>query len=262
MSPMLASNLTTPMPHFKVPAFEGPIDLLLHLIRANQVDISDIPIAEITQQYLAMMELFEALDLQVAGEYVLLAATLIEIKSRMLLPVQAQIIGDDPDEDPRAELVARLREYQAYQASVETFREWEEIRRSIFFRGAAAEVDDYILPIQEGEATPIQLFHAIHRMLAEAGVDEKPVTAVTSRRRLSLRFKMAEILRKVISAGTAGLEFERLFSLPCTRYEIVLSFLAILELLRLVRVRIKQAGVFGSIMLYELPQVAVVSVRQ
>jgi segregation and condensation protein A len=262
MSSLLASNLTTPMPHFKVPAFEGPIDLLLHLIRANQVDISDIPIAEITQQYLAMMELFEALDLQVAGEYVLLAATLIEIKSRMLLPVQQQSVGDDPEEDPRAELVARLREYEAYQASVETFREWEEIRRSLYFRGAATEVDDYILPVQEGEATPIQLFHAIHRMLAEAGVDEKPITAVSSRRRVSLRFKMAEILRKVNAAGNAGLEFERLFSLPCARYEIVLSFLAILELLRLVRVRIKQVGVFGSILLYGLPPAATASAPQ
>lgn len=262
MSFTLSSNLSTPMPHFKVPAFEGPIDLLLHLIRANQVDISDIPIAEITQQYLAMMELFEALDLQVAGEYVLMAATLIEIKSRMLLPIQPPPAGDDSDEDPRAELVARLREYQAYQASVETFREWEEIRRSIFFRGAATDVDDYILPIQEGEATPLQLYHAIHRMLAEAGVDEKPVTAVTSRRRLSLRFKMAEILRKVNASGTSGLEFERLFTLPCPRYEIVLAFLAILELLRLARVRIKQSGVYGAILIYELPQVAVVSVRQ
>jgi chromatin segregation and condensation protein Rec8/ScpA/Scc1 (kleisin family) len=113
--------------------------------------------------------------------------------------------------------------------------------------------DDYILPIQEGEASPIQLFHAIQRMLAEAGVDEKPVTAVTSRRRLSLRFKMAEILRKVNSAGAAGAAFENLFTLPCPRHEIVLAFLAILELLRLARIRIKQAGVFGVITIYGLP---------
>src|ERR1700704_2656386 len=140
-------NLTTPMPHFKTPAFEGPLDLLLHLIRANQVDISDIPIAEITHQYLAMMDLFEELDLQVAGEYVLLAATLIEIKSRMLLPHPPPQPGDEPEEDPRAELVARLREYEQYQGTLETLRSWEEMRRSLFFRGAAENAEDYILPV-------------------------------------------------------------------------------------------------------------------
>lgn len=238
------------MPHFKIPAFEGPLDLLLHLIRANQVDISDIPIADITQQYLAMMDLFEALDLQVAGEYVLIAATLIEIKSRMLLPKPPPAAGDDPDEDPRAELVARLREYEQYQGAVETLRTWEEIRRDLYFRGVAGDRDDYILPVPEGEATPLQLFHAIHRLLSEAGVDEKPVTAVTPRRRLSLRLKMAEILRKVNASGATGLDFEALFALPCPRYDVVLTFLAMLELLRMLRVRAVQTGVYGCIVLY------------
>jgi segregation and condensation protein A len=135
-------NLSTPLPYFRTPAFEGPLDLLLHLIRANQVDISDIPIAEITQQYLAMMDLFEELDLQVAGEYVLIAATLIEIKSRMLLPQPPPQAGDELEEDPRAELVARLREYEQYQGTLETLRSWEEVRRSIFFRGAAEDTGD------------------------------------------------------------------------------------------------------------------------
>ena len=246
-------NLTTPMPHFKTTAFEGPLDLLLHLIRANQVDISDIPIAEITQQYLAMMDLFEELDLQVAGEYVLLAATLIEIKSRILLPQAPPQAGDEPDEDPRAELVARLREYQLYQGTVDTLRAWEDFRRTLYFRGAAEDTDDYVLPVREGEATPIQLYRAIHRLLSEAGVDEKPVTAVIPRRRLSLRLKMAEILRRVNAAGSAGLEFEALFVLPCPRYDIVLTFLAMLELLRILRVRVTQKGLYGGILLFSVP---------
>ena len=247
------------MPHFKTPAFEGPLDLLLHLIRANQVEISDIPIAEITQQYLVMMDLLEELDLQVAGEYVLLAATLIEIKSRMLLPQTGYPLGaqasDDPEEDPRAELVARLREYQLYQGTVETLRTWEDLRRSLYFRGAADDTDDYVLPVPEGEATPIQLYRAIHRLLSEAGVEEKPVTAVIPRRRLSLRLKMAEILRKVNAAGAAGLAFEGLFVVPCPRYDIVLTFLAMLELLRMLRVRAAQPGLYGSILLVGLPAV-------
>src|ERR1051325_3415358 len=117
----------TPMPHFKTPAFEGPLDLLLHLIRANQVDIYDIPIAEITQQYLDTLELMEELDLSIAGEYVVIAATLIEIKSRLLLP-QPPASSEEEAEDPRAELVARLLEYQQYQGTGETLRGWAEVR--------------------------------------------------------------------------------------------------------------------------------------
>lgn len=244
-------NSSVVMPHFKTSAFEGPLDLLLHLIRANQVEISDIPIAEITHQYLAMLALFEALDLQVAGEYVLLAATLIEIKSRMLLPVQ-QPAEDEQEEDPRAELVARLREYQQYQGSVETLRTWEEQRRDLFFRGAAENLDDYMLPVAEGEATPAQLVRALQRLLSEAGMDERPVTAVTPRRRLSLRLKMTEILRRLAAAGNTGMPFDELFLLPCPRYDIVLTFLAMLELLRMHRVRATQDALYERITLFHV----------
>jgi segregation and condensation protein A len=234
----LASSV--PMPHFKTSVFEGPLDLLLHLIRANEVAITDIPIAEITQQYLVYMELLEALDLAVAGEYVVMAATLIEIKSRLLLPQVPSLPGEEEPEDPRAELVARLLEYQQYQGTVETLRGWEDLRRQIHFRGALENVDDYILPVPEGEATALQLYQALNRLLTEAGVDERPVTAVVPRRRLSLRLKMAEIARKIAASHPDGLPFDALFTLPCTRYEIVLTFLALLELLRLGRVRAEQ----------------------
>lgn len=237
-----------PVPQFHIPNFEGPLDLLLHLIRAHEVDISDIPIAEITQQYLAYMEMWEALDLTIAGEYVLIAATLIEIKSRMLLPQAPPAAGEEGEEvDPRAELVARLREYQLYQGTVETLRTWEEIRRQLYFRGALENADDYILPVPAGEASVQQLFQALNRLLAAAGVDEKPVTSVTPRRRLSLRMKMAEIVRKLTAAGPSGMDFEGLFALPCPRYDIVLTFLALLELLRMQRVRADQARLLEPI---------------
>ena len=248
----VATNPVAAAPHFKTPAFEGPLDLLLHLIRIHQVDISDIPIAEITDQYLAMMSVIEELDLQAAGEYVLLAATLIEIKSRMLLPRPPAETGEEAEEDPRAELVARLQEYQLYQGTVEAFRSWEEIRRGLYFRGALEHTDDYILPIAEGEAEPAQLYRALHRLLVEAGVDEKPVTAVIPRRRLSLRLKMAEILRKVTAAGAEGLAFETLFALPCPRYDIVLTFLAMLELLRTPHLRASQRRLYDGIQLFRV----------
>ncbi|SRR5579884_50096 len=247
-SPLAAAG-TAPKPLFKTPAFEGPLDLLLHLIRANEVDIYDIPIAEITQQYLEYMELLEALDLAVAGEYVVMAATLIEIKSRMLLPPPPAPEGEEEGEDPRAALVARLLEYQQYQGAVETLRGWEELRRQIYFRGALENVDDYILPVPEGEATAEQLYQALHRLLAEAGVEDRPVTAVTPRRRLSLRMKMVEIARKIAAAHPNGLAFEALFELPCPRYGIVLAFLALLELVRLGRVRAEQRHPFETIRL-------------
>jgi segregation and condensation protein A len=237
-------------PHFVTPAFEGPLDLLLHLIRANQVDIYDIPIAEITQQYLAYMEILEELDLTIAGEYVLIAATLIEIKSRMLLPLPPPAPGEDEPEDPRAELVARLVEYQQYQGTIETLRTWEELRRQIFFRGAAATPDDYILPVPEGEASVSQLLAALQRVLNASGLDEKPVTSVVPRRRLSLKLKMAEVARRTAAAGENGLSFEALFELPCPRYDLVITFLALLELLRSGRVRAEQAGPLEPITLF------------
>lgn len=248
-----ATSHITP-PHFKTPAFEGPLDLLLHLIRANEVDIYDIPIAEITQQYLAYVEMLEALDLTAAGEYVVMAATLIEIKSRLLLPQAPPLPGEEEPEDPRAELVARLVEYQQFQGVLETLRSWEDLRRQLFFRGALESTDDYILPVPEGEAHVSQLYQALHRLLTEAGVDEKPITAVVPRRRLTLRLKMAEIARKLHVSGEAGLEFESLFSLPCPRYDIVITFLALLELLRMGRVRAQQEGLYESIRLFAIPE--------
>lgn len=245
---------TISMPHFRIPAFEGPLDLLLHLIRVNQVDISDIPIVEITSQYLAYMNLFESLDLQAAGEYVLLAATLIEIKSRMLLPQAPPQAGEEAEEDPRAELAARLREYELYQGTVGTLREWEDIRRHLFFRGAFESADDYLLPISQGEAKPIELYDALHRLLSAAGVDDRPVTAVTPRRRLSLRLKMAEIARRLKACYPDGLAFPALFELPCPRYDVVLTFLALLELLRIGRARAIQEGLYDDIHLFAIQE--------
>ncbi len=247
--------LPASVPMFHIPNFEGPLDLLLHLIRAHEVEISDIPIAEITQQYLAYMEMWEALDLTIAGEYVVIAATLIEIKSRMLLPQAPASAGEESEEDdPRAELVARLREYQAYQGTVEMLRAWEEMRRQLFFRGALENADDYILPVPAGEAHVDQLYQALHRLLSEAGVEDKPVTSVTPRRRLSLRMKMAEILRRLTAVGPEGVPFEALFTLPCPRYDIVLTFLALLELLRMLRVRAEQTKMLGAIQVTLIPE--------
>ena len=243
-------NLAIAPPLYKISSFEGPLDLLLHLIRANKVDISDIPIVQITRQFLEYVALFESLDLAIAGEYVLMAATLIEIKSRLLLPKPPPIAGDDSDQDPRAELAARLREYEQYQGTVDIFRNWEELRRALYFRGALENSEDYILPIAEGEASPNQLYQALHRMLANAGLDEERITTVTPRKRLSLRMKMAEILRKLNGVYPDSLDFESLFELPCPKYDIVLTFLATLELLRAFKIRVEQSAPLERILMF------------
>jgi len=236
----------TPL-RFHLPIFEGPLDLLLHLIREHEIDVYDIPIAEITQQYLTYLEAWESMDLTVAGEYLVMAATLIEIKSRMLLPRPP--IFEEEFEDPRAELVERLLEYQRYQGAVDTLKLWEDARSQIHFRGALENPDDYSLPLEAGDLNPQSLFSALKRLLDAAGVGEAQLTAVVPRRRVSLRMKMAEISRKVRSHN-AGMDFEALFEVPWNRYDIVITFLAMLELLRLARIRAAQKGSLGEIKLY------------
>lgn len=235
-------------PQFKVASFEGPLHLLLHLIREHEVDLYDIPIAQITQQYLDYLAQMQSMDLGIAGEYLVMAATLIEIKSRMLLPLPPSPEDDLEPVDPRAELVQRLLEYQLFQTPVETLREWEGFRRQLFFRGAIENPDDYLLPTAQGEMHPNSLMEALMRVLSSAGVEDSAVTSVMPKRRVSLKMKMAEVIRRVQS--TVGpLGFEELFEMPCYKYEIVLTFLALLELLRLNRLTVNQKNPLDPILI-------------
>ena len=239
---------------FHLPIFEGPLDLLMHLIRDNEIDIYDIPIAEITRQYLEYLEHWESLDLALAGEYIVMAATLLEIKSRMLLPQAPPPEGDDDEQDPRAELVMRLLEYQRFQGAVETLQEWEAFRRKMFFRGALENPDDYLLPVEPGDLNALHLLEAFKRVLAAAGVQDENVSAVTPRRRVSLKMKMVELIRKIY-ACPEGISFEALFIAPYYLYDIVLTFLAMLELLKNERIRVSQNSPDEEIILYPIEEI-------
>lgn len=228
---------STPL-RFQLPVFEGPLDLLLHLIRSNEVDIYDIPIAEITRQYLEQLAEWERLDLAVAGEYIVMAATLVEIKSRMLLPRPAPPQEDD-EPDPREELVRRLVEYERYTAVVEHLRGWEEYRSALFFRNSVESPEDYLLPLEEGLLSAPDLARALQRLLSAAGVQEASATAIVPRRRVSLKMKMAEIVRAA-SRSPDGVRFTELWETPFTLTEVVMAFLAVLELLRIGRIRVVQ----------------------
>lgn len=235
----MALTETASGPLFTLPAFEGPLDLLLHLIRRAEVDIYDIPIAEITRQYLDYLAAMEELDLAIAGEYLVMAATLVEIKARMLLPQPPAAEGDEEPEDPRTELVERLLEYERYRAAVETLRLWEEKRGTLFFRHALENPDDYLLPVPAGDLTAQALVAALQRVLASADMAETPISAIVPTRRVSLRMRMVEVVRRLRS-HPEGTTFDELLEPPLDLYLIVITFLAVLELLRTGRVAAHQ----------------------
>jgi segregation and condensation protein A len=244
--------LTASMQKLRItlPTFDGPLDLLLHLIRANKVPIYDIPIAEITRQYVDYLALWEALDLSVAGEYLLMAATLMEIKSRMLLP-QPPLANSEEEEDPRSELVQRLLEYQKYQKMAEMLRSREEQRLSLFFRMTQKNPEDGCFPIEKGVMEAAVLLGMLRKALAKVGAEQEPMPSLIPRRRIGLRRKMTEILRK-LNLHPEGLSFEALCVQPLCRFDIVLTFLALLELLRQGKAHAEQVQPLGEITLFPI----------
>lgn len=225
----------------KLPTFEGPLDLLLHLIRINEIDIYDIPIATITDEYFQYLTLLEELDLEVAGEFLVMAATLVYIKSRMLLPTESSVDGETVDEDPRAPLVDMLLEYQRFRAASEALGEREEWQRQFFFRSGPLDV-----PAAEGtlEVSLPDLLTAFREVLAR--VKDEPVLALT-RRPVTTAERMVAILDRL--AAETSVAFESLFPLTTTRSMVIVTFLALLELLRQGAVRVEQPVPFGDIVI-------------
>lgn len=247
-------TLAVVLPPLALPTFEGPLDLLLHLIREHKIDIADIPIVQVTDHYLAHLRAMEAMNLTVAGEFLVMAATLLEIKSRMLLPKppREQSADEEQGEDPREELIQRLLDYQRYKTFIETLAGWEDERRHLFFRGQAAYGDLYELPVEFGELSAASLQKAFYRLLAEAGAGEADVTSVR-RQKMTLRLAMAALWRRVQTAGDAGLSLDECFPRPLVRLEIVMTFLALLELLRQARIQARQTAMLGEIWLSAHP---------
>jgi len=224
----------------RLPIFEGPLDLLLHLIKKNEVEITDIPIATITDQYLAMLEELPELNLDGAGEYLVMAATLMYIKSRMLLPASPE---DEPEEDPRAELAQQLAEYQRFREVAVALGERHVLERDVF-AGAGEEP-----PAEDGvplvrEASLADLLDALRALLARL---EPPAAHEVERERLSLRACVERILAHFALADRV--EFTSLFPPGTHRADVIVTFLALLELIRLRVVRARQAEGFGPITL-------------
>ncbi|MCZ6463170.1 MAG: segregation/condensation protein A [Proteobacteria bacterium] len=224
----------------KLPIFEGPLDLLLHLIRQNEVEITEIPIAVVGQQYLDYLELMRELDLDMAGDYLVMAATLALIKSRMLLPPEPGE-RDEDEIDPHAELVARLLEYQRFKEAAEELARRRLLGRDVFeAQGPGPER----VPESEREIT-VGLFQLIEafRDVLEAGRGAGTVHEVETET-ITVRERMLAVMRALETAES--LEFTQVFETadggPPTRAVLVATFLAILELARLAALRLYQGA--------------------
>lgn len=225
----------------KVPVFEGPMDLLLHLIRQNKIDIYDIPIAHITRQYLEYIEIMKELNLEVASEFLVMAATLIYIKSRMLLPSD-ETIEIEEQEDPRAGLVQRLLEYQSYKEASAVLREKEEIWTNVFSK----PYDDKDKPSIEPELYLFEvnlydLMAALKKIISKAPPEIIRITRET----LTVKDRIAVILDKMENEHT--IRFDALFIEDKKKIQIIVTFLALLEILKIGLARAYQDKEFETI---------------
>ncbi len=234
----------------KLDAFEGPLDLLLHLIRSQQLDIRDIPIALVTEQYLACLELMKELDIDVAGEWLVMAATLLHVKSKTLLPAEPAAGEEEDGGDPRVELARRLLEYERYREAAAALGAHDLLGRDVFARTfPAPDLDDPAV-VETGPRPfePVSVFELLAAFGRALVSQPKAAVHEVAMERVSLADKIAELLDRL--AVRESLAFEDLFPAAATRADIVVSFLAVLELIRLRVIRAYQAGPFGPIRLF------------
>jgi segregation and condensation protein A len=226
--------------------YNGPLDLLLYLIRRDEVDIYDIPVARITQQYVSYVDLLQQLDPNLAGDFLVMAATLLEIKTRMLLPTPPPEEGGDAEGlafDPRAELVRQLLEYKAFKDAAEDLREAQDLRSMRFARAVPAPLQD---PGNEVELEDVQvwdLLDAFQNILVAIGQDARIHEVIYDDTPVELH--VADILDRLGREG--ALSFRKIFEGRTTRVEIVGLFLAMLELIRRRQIVASQGDNFGQI---------------
>ncbi|MBX6394098.1 MAG: segregation/condensation protein A [Alicyclobacillaceae bacterium] len=227
--------------------FEGPLDLLLHLIETRKLNIWDIPIAEVTEQYLQYLRQMQELSLEVASEFLVMAARLLEIKSRMLLPRPPRVEedGEDEGEDPRLALATRLVEYQSFKRLAAVLADLERKRERVWTRPPMTF--HHGLPVPAGpRESPDVLLEAFRHVLWRAFSEVRQ--ARVDREELRVEEKIEEIERRVRRAGR--LTFRELLGRRTDRGHVVVSLLALLELMKEKRVRCIQESVFGEIWIY------------
>jgi len=223
----------------KLEVFEGPLDLLLYLIRKNEIDVYDIPIANITEQYLEYIELMRMLDLNVAGEFLVMAATLIHIKSKMLLPPEEKEILPEEEEDPREELVRRLLEYKKFKEAANVLQDLEGQRKNMFTRNAVFELDS---GEKFFEASLFDLITALTKALKDV---PKEVFQEIIKDEFTVEQKVHDLLHMLVEKPVICLT--ELFKKAKNKLEIITTFLAVLELIRLKEIVVAQKKSFDDI---------------
>jgi segregation and condensation protein A len=249
LGPLAEDGSIEPHYHIRLNVFDGPMELLLHLIRKNEVDIYDIPIAEITRQYLEILDIMKELNIDLASEFLVMAATLIHIKSKMLLPPPHEDgTTEEEGEDPRAELVARLLEYERYKEAAQQLHQQEEIRAATWIR--PEEASRALTPTnghseRSGlliEVDIFELFSAFREVLVRV---QKRADLVFEREVISIE-EMITRLQKRLTPGDQC-TFVDLFDEAHDRATVIVTFLAILEMVRLHLLKIFQQKLFGTI---------------
>lgn len=223
--------------------FEGPLDLLLYLIKKEEMDIADIRISEITGQYLEYLEVMQLLDLEIAGEFLVMAAELMRIKSRMLLPPEEQPAEEAEEEDPRAELVRRLLEYQKFKEAAKRLGALESNRKDFFTR----RVGDYSEGGESGEGDYFEtgIFDLINAFSKVIQRLPKKLLYEIVKDEFSVEGKIHEILHLIVTETV--ILFSKLFEKAKNRFEVVATFLAVLELIRMQEIVVRQKSLFGEI---------------
>lgn len=223
-------------------AFEGPLALLMHLIEKNKIDIYDIPIAELTRQYMEHLERMRELDMEIASSFLVMAATLLQIKSRMMLPRPPKEEAS-AEEDPRQELVARLIEYQKFQQVSQLLQD-QAIKQERFCARAPLDLPQHHVLVEHLPlAKLIHAFHMVLKMQEELSLPEALVQPET----FTVREKMEELRQLLLRAGRRLYFSEMVVSR--SRTELIATFLALLELMRLGEVRVAQSGAYGEILI-------------
>jgi segregation and condensation protein A len=227
----------------RIENFEGPLDLLLHLIKKSEINIYDIPIHLIAQQYLTYIEAMEDLNLTVAGEFLVMAATLLQIKSKMLLPVDETVALEEDGPDPREELVRRLLEYKKFKEAARQLDEHERLWREIYSRAQIPAVE---LESDETLLDNVSLFDLVDALqgILDRNPGKKLMEILPDN--LTVRERMNAILEML--EGQESVNFIELFEPSCHRLVVIVTFLALLELMRLRTARVFQPDHFGPIL--------------
>jgi segregation and condensation protein A len=228
----------------KLPVFEGPLDLLLYLIKKEEVDIYEVELGRICDQYLAYIDSLEELEIEVAGEFLVIAATLVYIKSRALLPVDQQMSADEEEdgEDPRLELIRQLVEYKKFKDAAAELGDLQQLQEKLFHRDVTPDLPKPEKPAF-GDVSPLDLVKAFQKILRR--IREKQGFKEIEAEQFTVSQKIEIILRRIEDEGT--LPFSTLFAEYCSRAELAVTFLAVLELVRLKQIRVRQSELFGEI---------------